>query len=333
MDLSIIIVNWNSAEYVKQCVCSVKEQTTGIEYEIIVVDNGSFDACRKMLAEHFPDVVFLQIPRNVGFGSANNCGAGRARGNTLLFLNPDTRVLDHAIDRLYERFMHIGNPGAVGCRLLNGDGTLQTSCVQSFPTVLNQLLNADALQRMFPHSRLWGKTALSGKGDAPQKVAVVSGACLMSRRDVFELVGRFSPEYFMYAEDLDLCYKMQQAGFHNVYIPEAEIIHYGGGSTGTSGNNFGNLMMCESIYRFLRKTRGHTYSGLYRVSLSGAALLRMAIAGALYPVWRARGMERQWTATVRKWRAISRWGVGLEQWTRTYDGQVPAADCLNGDAI
>jgi len=330
-DLSIIIVNYNSADFVLACLRSICKQKCAVAYEVIVVDNASSERCRERLSCDYPDVVFIQSRSNLGFGKANNLGALHSSGEVLLFLNPDTEVRGCAIELLNEHIQKLEKPGAVGCRLLNSDGSLQTSCVQALPTVLNQLLDAEALRRWFPRSSLWGMAALFKAGTAPAEVEAVSGACLMIQREVFDQVGGFSADYFMYGEDLDLCYKTQQAGFRNYYVPGSVIIHHGGGSTNRSVSNFSNVMMRESVYRLLLKSRGRLYSLCYRAGLSGAAVIRMALLLVIYPVWFARGNGGGWAAAFRKWFGILRWGLGLENWIRKYDQAATPAVGLKGN--
>jgi GT2 family glycosyltransferase len=318
-DLSIIIVNWHSADYVLECVRSIEEHTMAVSYEVIVVDNASFDSCEERLALRYPDVIYVQSQFNLGFGRANNLGAEHSKGEVLLFLNPDTEVVDRAIERLYEIIQKLDKAGAVGCRILNSDGSLQRSCVQTQPTILNQVLDADLSQRLFPKSFLWGKAVLFKDEKAPAQVDVVSGACLMIRKNVFEHIGGFSTDYFMYAEDLDLCFKTHQANFYNYYINSVEIVHHGGGSSNQTASNFANIMMRESVFRLLRKTRGRMYSYCYRIALSSAALIRMALLGGLYPAMLSRRRRGRLNAAIGKWLHILRWGLGLEGWVRKYD--------------
>lgn len=319
LDLSIIIVNWNSKDYLRKCLETVFSETNDIEFEVIVIDGGSFDGCSEMLSEHYPQVRFIQSERNVGFGQANNLGTRLAKGEVLLFLNPDTEVREHAIDRLYDQLSKLERPGAVGCRLLNSDGSVQTSCVQPFPTILNQMLDAEVLHRLFRNSNLSGAGNLLSEGSEPGEVEVVSGACLMIDKNLFEKVGGFSPEYFMYGEDLDLCFKARQAGFLNYHVRDAVIVHHGGGSTNRSVSNFSNVMMRESVYRLLRKTRGPTYGNCYRAALAGSALLRMALLGILFPAWSVQGKKERWNGAIRKWFGILRWGLGFEGWLYKYN--------------
>ena len=207
MDLSIVIVNWNSIEYTKACIASIYSTVHDLDYEIIVVDNASQDDC-SILSETKPSVKLVYSDRNIGFARANNLGAECAIGDKILFLNPDTLVQKDAIWRMASRLDAAPEIGVVGCRLLNADLTLQMSCVQPFPNILNQVLGIDWLKHRQPKLPLWKMQALfSENPGSMNEVEVVSGACLMMKQDVFRKVGGFSTEYFMYAEETDLCSK------------------------------------------------------------------------------------------------------------------------------
>ncbi|MCI0561551.1 MAG: glycosyltransferase family 2 protein [Nitrososphaera sp.] len=318
-DLSIIVVNWNSKNYLRKCIASILGNTFGIEYEIIVVDSASFDGCGEMLQELYPQVRFIQSEHNEGFARANNLGVRYARGSAALFLNPDTEVRGHAIERLYSHLRELPRAGVVGCRLLNSDGTLQTSCVQPMPTILNQVLDAEVLQRWFPKISLWMSATMFEGVTSPAPVEAVSGACMMIHREVFEQVGGFSTDYFMYAEDLDLCYNTRKTGFTNYYINEAEIVHHGGGSTQHRRSRFSEVMIPESISRLLRKTHGDYYSLGYRLALSGAAVVRLAMLVLWLPIWLLKHKTGELGAVFNKWVAILRWGIGLEKWVQEYN--------------
>jgi GT2 family glycosyltransferase len=236
-----------------------------------------------------------------------------------LFLNPDTEVKDRAIERTYSHFQDLPQAGCVGCRLLNSDGSLQTSCVQSLPTITNQVLDAEVLRRRFPNSSLWGIEALYADKHEAAEVEAVSGACLMIGRQAFEKAGGFSTDYFMYGEDLDLCFKSRQAGFKNYYVDEATIVHHGGGSSNQKRSDFSIVMMRESVKRFLRKSRGAPYSIGYQAALGLAAIFRMAVILALAPFYLICGRANGWFASFAKWLAVIRWSFGIEKWTREYD--------------
>jgi len=319
VDISIIVVNWNSKDYVRACVASVVEQTRDIPYEIIVVDSGSFDGCAEMLAQHYPQVRFLQSKENVGFGRANNLGASIARGRCLLLLNPDTELRSNVVKDLYVTFLGLSNPGVVGCRLLNTDGSLQATCVQPFPSILNQVLNAEVLQRWFPRARLWISAAAFEGATLPQPVEVVVGACMLIWQDVFDSIQGFSKEFFMYAEDCDLCFKSQANGYINYYVPTASLIHHGGGSTKGSYSNFSNVMMRESVQRLLAKMHGETYGRVFRAASGALAVARLILLVLYAPIALLSRRSDALAARMQKWLAVLRWSVGLENWVRKYD--------------
>jgi GT2 family glycosyltransferase len=308
-DLSIIIVNWNSAEFVRRCVSSIREHTTGLTYEILVVDNASFDGCDAVLKKHAPDVTYIQCANNLGFAKANNHAFQASRGSNLLFLNPDTEMVGPAIGVLDRTLHQMPTAGAVGARLLNGDRSLQTSCIQSFPTILNQVLDSEYFRRKWPESVLWGTKPFLNNDRELAEVEAISGACLMIRRDVFERVEGFSEDYFMYAEDMDLCYKVRKAGYKNYYVPEAELIHFGGSSSKHAASNFSIVMMRESIWRFLRNTRGDLYGIGYRLAMLSSAVCRLVLLGSISLLRRFRYRRQSSNDSLRKWWAILRWSL------------------------
>lgn len=311
MELSIIIVNWNSREYLKKCIGSIYAAIRGMEFEIIVIDSASFDGCREMLQKFYPMVRFIQSQKNIGFAKANNIAFQKSLGQHVLFLNPDTEVVGPAIKIMFGFLMQLPKAGAIGCRLLNADNTVQTSCLLPFPTILNQLLDSELLRSVCPKSSLWGNAPLFSINDGPVEVEAISGACLMMKREVFEQVGLFSEEYFMYSEDIDLCYKFAEKGYKNYYIQDATVIHFGGGSTLNKSNDFTTIIMHESRFLFFRKTKGETYSYIYRASTLIAAAARM-IALILFLPWLIfRWGIDSWKSSFAKWRAIMKWSLGF----------------------
>lgn len=319
VELSIVIVNWNSADYVHRCLQSIRHNSPAFSYEIVVVDSGSFDRCGEMLNREFPEVRFVQSQSNVGFASANNLGAGLARGRFLLFLNPDTEVVGDALDKLVKALEQRADAGLAGARLLNSDGSLQTSCIQSFPTILNQVLDSEWLHRIFPHSGLWGMAPLRGKTLSPSPVEVVSGACLMVKCSLFEKLLGFDQRFFMYSEDLDLCYRARQAGRACLYVPDAIVVHHGGGSSGSARSMFSVVMMRESVCRLLKFHRGSFVAFGYRAALGCSAMVRLLLILGGMAVRSIAGGSVDPTS-FRKWVAILRWSLGLELWARRQSG-------------
>lgn len=311
MDLSIIIVNWNSKAYLEQCIGSVLHWTRDLEFEIIVIDGASFDGCGEMLHRRFPHVRFIQSQYNVGFAKANNIAFRESRGQYLLFLNPDTELVSPAVNAMFDYIRHASNVGAVGCRLLNADKTVQTSCLQAFPTLLNQILDSEFLRTLWPTSPLWGNALLFDTRITVGEVEGIVGACVMVERTLFEQVGLFSEDYFMYAEDLDLCYKIKQAGRTNYYLADATVVHFGGGSTEKSPSDWSIVMMRESVWRMLRKTRGNFYGSAYRLSTMLASVSRLMLLMIVLPLDLIRQSGESWNASFRKWRAVLTWSLWL----------------------
>ncbi len=307
--VSIVIVNWNSVAFVRRAVTAIRRWVSNVDYEIIVVDGGSHDSCGRVMAAEFPDVSFVQSEHNIGFGRANNLGAKHARGRCLLLLNPDTELRENSVLTLLRSLESLPGAGAVGCRLLNEDGTLQTACVQAFPTIFNQIIDAEFLRRRFPRWKRWGIGAFCST--APSVVEVISGACILVKKEVFDMVGGFSPCYFMYGEDVDLCFKIKQAGYAVYHVPQTSLVHFGGGSADKTPGNFSSVMMRESTYRYLRRNRGVFTAVGYRTALAPVALVRVLLILALL-LFPRNEVVRNGTASLRKWGAILRWCLGLE---------------------
>lgn len=307
MDLSIIIVNWKSKSYLQKCLASIYANTRSIEFEIVVIDSGSFDGCEQMLCEEFPKVRFIQSETNLGFAQANNTAFHISRGEHVLFLNPDTEVVGAALPLMLKCLRELPDAGSVGCKLLNTDGSVQTSCIQSVPTILNQMLDSEFLRARWPKAALWGTAVLYEDHDQPQPVEAISGACVMVKRAVFEQVGGFSEDYFMYSEDIDLCYNLTERGWKNYYLPKAAVVHHGGGSSSVAVSQFAIVMMRQSIWLFLRKTRGDFYAGFYRCTTMIAALLRILLLLLTLPILEVFRRGEAWRCSLGKWQAVFRW--------------------------
>jgi GT2 family glycosyltransferase len=314
VDLSIIIVNWNSAAFLRKCLGTIYNTPRQIEFEVIVIDNASLDGAHQMCENEFPAAKFIESATNLGFASANNAAFEHSTGRNVLFLNPDTEILGAALETMVSTLDSTPAAGIVGCKLLNLDGSVQTSCIQTFPTVWNQLLDAEFLRSLSPHARIWGTGPLWKDSVAPVGVEVVSGACLMTKRTVFEQVGRFSTAYFMYAEDADLCYNVKQAGWSIEYLGSVQVVHHGGRSSGVKQGRFAAVMMKQSLCEFIRLRQGGHQAALYRISMALAASMRLLLlaaalvltVGLFHPVSIRNAAE--------KWFNILRWSFGLEGW-------------------
>jgi hypothetical protein len=313
MDLSIIIVNWNSLAYLRNCIASLYQYTHGISFEIIVVDNVSPEGGVDAISLEFPEVVLIKSSENLGFAGANNLGFRHAQGEYVLFINPDTKLIQSSINVLLRHIRSLPDAGIVGCKLLNSDLSVQITSIKRFPTILNQLFEAEYLQTRWPSCPLWSLGPLFSENVTVLPVEVIPGACMLLRRKVFDQVGMFSEEYFMYAEDLDLNVKVKRAGLTNYYVGETAIIHYGGGSSSRQKvNHWAAVMQCRAMVRYFRKTRGRAYEWLYQASVGCVAIARLTIlaAAALFGnlLWDAESRRRSWT----KWAAVLKWAVGKQ---------------------
>ncbi|MGE5205952.1 MAG: glycosyltransferase family 2 protein [Chlamydiota bacterium] len=320
-ELSIIIVNWNSAEYLRACLDSIFSARWGFDFEVLVIDNGSYDGCAEMLRQHFPQARFLQSPKNLGFAAASNLAFAFSAGRNLLFLNPDTEVVDDGIGRMLNVLDVMPNAGIVGPRLVGPDLSTQWNCMRCVPTILNQLLDTSFSRRMFP--RWWGFDAVAPALHEPVAAEVAPGTCLMVRREVFAKARLFNPAYFMYAEDVDLCCRARRLGWKTYYLHDAVVIHHGGRSSRLQDDGaFPAVLMRESVWKFLLATRGRAYAAMYRATTALAAVCRLLACGGL---WLAAGHEARsrWQAGARKWTRVLRWSLGLEAWARAL-GAPPA---------
>jgi len=316
VELSIIIVNWNSASYLRACLLSIFRETRDVLYEVIVVDNASQDGCEALIREEFPQVRFIQSDSNLGFARANNLGYSKSGGQCLLFLNPDTEVIGDALAKMLSHLRANSSVGAVGARLLNTDGSLQMSCVQAFPTICNQVLDSDWLRRLFPNWRGWGIQALLSQNGVRAEVDAISGACFMVKRNVFEQVGLFGEQYFMYSDDQDLSYKIHKSGYAIDYINDCEVVHHGGKSSSQQPDHFSDLLQRESLLRFFRGTKGSFYCVFYRITLAMMAGLRMFLVAFLAVIGRRTIQGKTPGCVLQKWAKIFGWAVGLNVYGR-----------------
>ena len=319
MDLSIIIVNWNSKYYLRKCIDSILRNVKNFNFEIIVIDNASYDGSCEMLQRHCPQVRFIQSEVNLGFAKANNEAFKESIGRIILFLNPDTELKSGAIQKMAYNLESLPSAGSVGAKLINSNGSIQTSCIQAFPDIMNQVLDTEVLRKIFPNSRLWGIKPLMSGDYKSVEVDVITAACLMIKRTVFEDIGMFSNDYFMYSEDIDICYKIRKAGWKNYFVPSATVLHFGGASSAqVLVNTFSVVMMLESRWRYFLKTKPLWYCCLYRFSMFFSSLIRIGIVLIGWPILKVIGKELLIKNTLRKWVARLKWTLGREEWLKNY---------------
>lgn len=218
---------------------AVREALQHVPGEVIVIDNASTDGSRDYLEPRFPDVTFIWNKENLGFGRANNKAALQAKGDILLFLNPDTIIGEYCLEKTTEFLSLHKDAGALGIRMINGAGRYLKESKRAYPSLFTSFYKLSGLAAIFPRSRWFAKYYLGHLHPRQNhEVDVLAGAFMMVKRDVFEKTGGFDERFFMYGEDIDLSYRIKQAGYKNYYFAEETIIHFKGESTRRSSLNY-----------------------------------------------------------------------------------------------
>ena len=268
VDLSVIIISFNTKKLLRGCLDSVYETIKGLNMEVFVVDNASTDGSPEMVEALFPEVRLIRNMGNIGFAAANNIAISASKGRYILFLNSDVVLRDRAVINLIDHLESHQEAAAAGPKVLNNDGSLQFKGF-SFPsfsfaaTVLfgvERLFNEKLLYRFLPHL-FWDK-------DLARVVDFVPGCCFLVRRSALDSVGLFSEEYFMYFEDADWCYRARKKGYEVWYLPAAEIVHIGSASPSVRRSE----LFANGMTLFYRK-----YTGLSK-GIIIASLLTTATA-------------------------------------------------------
>ncbi len=238
VDISVVIVNYNVKDFLLQCLLSVRAASKNLSVQTIVVDNDSRDGSVEFLKPQFPEVEFIALDENIGFGKANNVGFGRADGEYILILNPDTVLPEDNLRKMKEFMDRSPEVGIAGCKALDEDGSFQPACRRGFPTPWAAFSKLFGLQKLFPKSKLFGKYNQTFRDvNETYHVDSVIGAYMFCRRETIENLGGFDPDYFMYGEDLDLCLRAAKAGMKTAYFHETTVVHYKGESTKRSSIN------------------------------------------------------------------------------------------------
>ena len=273
LELSIVLVCWNNKEYLSPCLESLYQSDLASQFDVIVVDNGSTDGSQEMLREKYPDVKIIQNDHNVGLGKASNQGIEATTGEFIMLLNNDTIVNKAALDSMVDLMRTQSEAGAVGCKLLNGDGSFQSG-YGGFSTLLEEFLIAIQVGE-----RIWPGYPLQGDSDTIRAVGWMSSACLLVRRKTLDQIGLLDESYFIYGDETDLQYRMKKAGWKAYYIPDATIIHFGGRSM----NRWKRRRM---VYRgkmlFYKKNYGVVQTAVLRISLAILTFIKLLLWGILW---------------------------------------------------
>lgn len=273
IDLSIVIVSWNTRDLLAGCLESVDRFQPGCAYDVWVVDNASADGSAAMVRERFPWVQLIENAGNVGFATANNQAISASPGRYVVLLNSDTEVQLGALQALVDFMEERPRAGAIGACLLNADGTLQVSC-GPIPTPWREFWRLLLLERLWPATvyrmHRWDRMV-------PRRVQIIKGACLMLRRDALAEIGLLDESYFMYTEEIDLCHRLALEDWELWWVPAAQVLHYGEASSGQVAD-----AMFVQLYRskvlFFRKFGGPRRANRFKFLLWLAYGPRVAAA-------------------------------------------------------
>ncbi len=278
MQLSIIIVNYNVKYFLEQCLYSVQKSIEGLEVEIIVVDNDSNDNSIAYLQPNFPRVKFIEAKANLGFAKANNLALKQAKGNYVLFLNPDTIIPEDCIVNCLNFFTEHTDCGALGVQMIDGSGKFLPESKRAFPSLSAAFFKLTGLSLLFPKSKIFNQYALGHLSkDDNYKVDVLAGAFLMISKAAIEETKGFDETFFMYGEDIDLSYRIQQSGFKNYYFGKQSIIHFKGESTKRGSLNFVK-MFYNAMAIFIKKHYRGSKATLFSTSINLAIWVRALIS-------------------------------------------------------
>jgi N-acetylglucosaminyl-diphospho-decaprenol L-rhamnosyltransferase len=311
VDLSIVILSWNVRDLLRQCLESVARNRPlsadhpPLATEIIVVDNASGDGSMEMVRAEFPDVRLIANQANRGYTGGNNDGIAAATGRYVMILNPDTRVLDGALTAMVAYADAHSDVGVVGPQLLNPDGSVQSSR-RRFPTLMTGLFESTWLQPLAPRNVLRRYYVLDQPDDAIQEVDWLFGACFLVRREVIQQVGALDEDFFMYSEEMDWCRRIRQAGWKVVYLPQAQVIHYGGKSSDQVAAQR-HIYFQTSKVRYFRKHHGALTAGVLRVALLAMYAWQLVLEAAKGAVGHKRALRRE---RVRAYWQVLRSGLG-----------------------
>jgi N-acetylglucosaminyl-diphospho-decaprenol L-rhamnosyltransferase len=289
MELSVIIVSYNVKYYLEQCICSVLKACTNINAEIIVIDNASADKSIEYLQSKFEQVQFIKLETNAGFAKANNIALQKAEGNYVLYLNPDTIIVEDVITNCIQFLNEHNEAGAVGVKMVDGCGKFLPESKRALPSLTASFFKLSGLAFLFPNSALFNAYALGNLDENKiHKVAVLSGAFFFTRKNILHSLNGFDEDFFMYGEDIDLGYRIQKAGFSNYYLGTNAILHFKGESTVKDKAYVKNFYTAMKI--FVQKHYQETTSFFFRC----------AIQTVYFFSFGARIIKKPFTSTLNK---------------------------------
>ncbi len=303
IDVSVLLVNWNTRDYLLGCLESLSRRVGKSSCEVIVVDNSSCDGSKEAVQSRFPAARLIENESNIGFAKGVNQGLRACSGRYILLLNPDTQLKEEIIERMVSFMDSHPDVGVSGAQLLNGDGSKQNS-IANFPSLATELLNKSLLRWMFPKT-------FPGKGrhySEPLEVDSVIGACMMVRREAIKQVGFLDEGYFLFLEETDWCYRMKKAGWKIYHLPQAEVYHYQGKSAEREKRR-AKIEYYRSRYHFFRIHKGNFQWAILAIGLVGrlgVELIFMSVACLL-----SLCLVREWRFKLSLYGSLLGWHLRL----------------------
>jgi N-acetylglucosaminyl-diphospho-decaprenol L-rhamnosyltransferase len=314
MDVSICIVNWNTRELLCKCLDSIRRLTKGVRYETIVVDNASSDDSVETVRREFPEVRLIASTENLGFARGTNLAAKHGTGRYILYLNPDTEIVTDAISGMVRAMDSDPAIAAIGCRLLNTDGSIQYTCACDLPSPRNELCSLLGLDRVFPRVPFFSARELGyWSHDASRDVECLSGACMMLRRELVQRYGGLDESLFMYGEDVDLCARITRDGGRLHYLASEIIYHHEGSGSRKRGRDFAPIRQRAANYYFLTKHYGQGKALRYRAAVFIGSCARLAGVAAAAPalVMLGRQARERVALVLTRYGKLTLWATGL----------------------
>lgn len=310
--VSVCIVNWNTRNLLYKCVQSIRTLTRGVNYEIIIVDNDSKDNSIALVKKYCPECIIVESRENLGFGKGNNKAVRKASGKYIFYLNPDTELITNAIYKMYKCLEDNGTYGAVGVRLVGPDGKIQFTCARTFPTPFRQFSYLSMLNRLFPNSRMLSAVEMDYWDHSDSReVDCISGACIMVRKEIVDQLNGFDENIFMYAEDVDLCFRIKERGWKIYYLATELIFHHEGASSKKRADRyFSTVMQRESNYYFLSKHFGRGVALKYKIAVCLGSLIRLFLIIISAPSI-ISGSKRMIIDIFGKYMNILLWAIGI----------------------
>jgi GT2 family glycosyltransferase len=268
MDLSIIIVNWNSWHVLFNCITSIKNNAGNIVYEIIIVDNFSTDDSVIGIKKHFPDLVLIENSVNVGFPLANNLGFEIAKGKYLLALNPDTLIKEYTLEKSIEFLVNDSSIGCLGVKTLKGNGEVLLSCARAFPTLWSTFCHFLYIDTIFKKWRFHSSSEMSyWDHNNSCDVDLLHGGYMMFSADLYKHIGGFDERIPMFYEDVEFCCRVKKFGYRNYYLAEFEIVHLVGTSISKADPKWISGLYCEADYLYFLEYGGGSFAAFIYVNM------------------------------------------------------------------